>query len=198
MAEIIGRMRKQPFSRRVLFPVVIALGVWVVLNVLTSHLEWFGSGQRYRTAADILYSLSGFIIIFSSGIVYSVLYVRGASTKERILWALIVPLAWTLKEIWRVSAFFTWGEAFYYTLAPLPLGLFFFQLLYLSLCEIFWRWRDKKKNKVLRIFTPGPTLSLILFIVLVYFLLFWGNAGDTPGSNLFYIYMEGYKVLFLN
>ncbi len=102
----------------------IALGVWVVLNFLTSHLEWFGSGQVYRTAADILYSMLGFTLIFSSLIVYSLLYVRGASTIERIFWALIVPLAWTLKEIWRVSAFFTWGESFYYALGPAPVGLF--------------------------------------------------------------------------
>ncbi len=170
----------------------------MVLNFLTSHLEWFGSGQVYRTAADILYSLLGFTLIFSSLIVYSLLYVRGASSKERIFWALIVPLAWTLKEIWRVSAFFTWGESFYYALAPAPLGLFSFQLLSLCLGELFWRWRDKKKNGVIRIFTSGPVSVLMIFAVLVYFMLFWGNAGDTPGSKLFYIYMEGYKALFVN
>ncbi len=37
----------------------------------------------------------------------------------------------------------------------------------------------------------------MIFAVLVYFMLFWGNAGDTPGSKLFYIYMEGYKALFV-
>ena len=169
-----------------------------MLNFLTSHLEWFGSGQVYRTAADIFYSLLGFTIIFSSLIVYSLLYVRGASAKERIFWALIVPLAWILKEVWRVSAFFTWGESFYYAFSPLPLGLFLVQLLFLPLCEIFWRWRDKKKNGVVRIFTPGPISVLIIFAFLVYFMLFWGNAGDTPGSKLFYIYMEGYKALFVN
>jgi hypothetical protein len=198
MAERIRRKKMQPFSRRVLMPAGIALGAWVTLNVLTSHLEWFGNGQVYRIGADIFYSLLGFSIIFSSVIVYSLLYVRGASTKERILWALIVPLAWTLKEIWRVSAFFTWGESFYYALAPLPLGLFLNQMLFLPLCEIFWRWRDQKKNEVVRIFTPGPISVLVIFAFLLYFMLFWGNAGDTPGSNLFYIYMEGYKALFVS
>jgi hypothetical protein len=187
-----------PFSRRVLLPAVIALGVWVVLNFLTSHQEWFGTGQRYRTAADILYSLLGLTLIFSSLIVYSFLYARGASTIERILWANIVPLAWILKEIWRVSAFFTWGESFYYALSPLSLGLLLVQLLYLSLCEILWRWRDRKRNGVTRILTSGPVSVLMIFAVLVYFMLFWGNAGDTPGSKLFYIYMEGYKALFIN
>jgi hypothetical protein len=192
------KKERQPFRRKVLFPAGFALGIWVVLNFLTSHLDWFGSGQAYRAAADILYSMLGFTIIFSSLFVYSVLYVRGASTIERILWANIVPLAWILKEIWRVSAFFTWGEAFYYALGPSPLGLLVVQLLHLTLCELFWRWRDKKKNGVIRIFTSGPVLGLIIFAILVYFMLFWGNAGDTPGSKLFYLFMEGYKAIFVN
>jgi len=172
MAEIPDRRERQPFSRRVLLPAVIALGAWVVLNFLTSRLEWFGSGQVYRTAADVLYTLLGFTLIFSSVIVYSLLYFRGALTKERILWSLIVPLAWVLKEICRVSAFFTWSESFYYAFSPAPVGLFVAQLLYLPLCEIFWRWRDKKRRKTIRIISVGPVFSLIVFAVLVYFMLF--------------------------
>ena len=198
MVEKAGRKEIQPFRRRVVLPTGIALGVWVVLNVLTGHLEWFGNGQAYRTAADILYSMLGFTIIFGSLIVYSLLYVRGASAKERILWALIVPLAWILKEAWRVSSIFSLGESFYYALSPLPMGLLLFQLLSLCLCEIFWRWWDKKRGETIRIVTTGPVLGLMIFALLVYFMLFWGNAGDTPGSKLFYIYMEGYKALFVN
>jgi len=198
MAKMAGRKGIQPFSRRVLLPAGIALGVWVMLNVLTSHLEWFGRGQTYRTAATILYPLLGLTIIFSSLFVYSVLYARGASVKERILWALIVPLAWILKEIWRVSSIFSFGESLYYALGPSPLGLLGIQLLFLPLCEIFWRWRTKKRGETIRIVTLGPALSLIIFVILVYFMLFWGNSGDTPGSKLFYLYMEGYKALFVN
>jgi hypothetical protein len=198
MAELETTRDRQPFIRRVLWPAGIGLAAWAVLNSLTSHLEWFGSGLIYRTSADLFYSLLGFTIIFSSPVVYSLLYFRGASTLERILWAYSVPLAWILKEIWRVRAIFTWGESFYYALSPLQLGLLVFQLFSLCLCEIFWRWHFQKKNRSVRIFTPGPILGLITFLVLIYFMLFWGNAGDTPGSNLFYRYMEGYKAFFIN
>ena len=44
-------------------------GGLVVLNVLSSYLEWFGSGHGYRAAADILYPMLGFTLIFSSLIV---------------------------------------------------------------------------------------------------------------------------------
>ena len=181
MAEMPAeRKERPPFSRRVLLPVVIALGAWVVLNFLTSHLEWFGTGQRYRTAADILYSMLGFTLIFSSLILYSLLYARGASTIERILWANIVPLAWILKEIWRVSAFFTWGESFYYALSPMPLGLLLVQLLYLTLGELFWRWRDKKKNGAIRILTSGPVSVLMIFVHPGLFYAFLGKRRGHP------------------
>lgn len=198
MAEIIEKKGKQPFSRRVLFPAGLALGAWVLLNFLTSHLGWFGSGHAYRAAADILYPMLGITIVFSSLFLYSVMYARGASVRERILWACIVPFAYILKEIWRVSAFFSLSESFYYALAPTTLGLLVGQLGLLCFCEMFWRWRDKKGGVPLRIITAGPAVVLTVFVILIYVMFFWGSSGDTPGSKCFYLYMEGYKALFVH
>ena len=198
MAEIIEKKGKQPFSRRVFLPAVVALGVWGLLNFLTSHLEWFGSGHTYRIVADILYPMLGLTIVFSSLFLYIVMYVRGASVRERILWACIVPFVYILKEIWRVSAFFSLGESFYYALAPTTLGLLVGQLGLLCFCEMFWRWRNKKGGVALRILTAGPAVVLAVFLILIYVMFFWGSSGDTPGSKCFYLYMEGYKALFVH
>ncbi len=196
MAEMIEKKGKHPFSRRVLLPAGVALGVWVLLNFLTSHLECFGIGHTYRIAADILYPLLGITIVLSSLFLYSVMYARGASVPERILWACIIPFAYILKEIWRVSAFFSLSESFYYALAPTTIGLLIGQLGLLCLCEVFWRWRNKKRGVPIRIFTAGPAVALVIFVILIYVMFFWGSSGDTPGSKWFYIYMEGYKALF--
>ncbi|MEW6186636.1 MAG: hypothetical protein AB1585_12955, partial [Thermodesulfobacteriota bacterium] len=176
MAEFFTSKEKQPVKSLGLLPIGVVLGVWFVLNFLTDHLEWFGTGSFYRFAADILYVLLGFTILFSSLIVYSLLYLRGASTKGRIIFSLIVPLAWVFKEIWRMSAIFSWGESFYYALGPGPSGLFIIQLFFLSLTEMFWRGREKIKGKTIRIMTAGPVISLLIFAALVYFMLFWANA----------------------
>ncbi len=197
MAEMKERKEGQPFSRRVLCPAGIALGVWVLLNVMTSHLEWFGSGSAYRAAAATFYPMLGMTIAFSSLFVYSVMYTRGASAKERILCACLVPIAWVSKEIWRVSEFFSLGESFYYALSPSPLGVLGLQLGCLCLCEIFWRWRYTKRGESIRIVTPGPIMGLAGFAVLTYFILLWGTPGDTPGTKWFYLYMEGYKAFFV-
>lgn len=198
MAEIIKKSEKLPFSRRVLLPAVIALGTWLLLDFLTSHLELFGSGRSYRIAADIFYPMLGITIALSSLFLYSIMHARGASIQERILWACIVPIVYILKEIWRVSAFFSLGESFYYALAPTTIGLLVGQLGLLSLCEVFLRWRNKKRGVPIRIFTVGPAVVLAVFGILIYVMFFWGSSGDTPGSKWFYIYMEGYKALFVH
>jgi len=195
MAEMPKRKERQPFLSRVLYPAGVPLVAWILLNFLTDHLEWFGIA--YRPAAFTLYLLLGLTIALSSLFVYSLMYARGASTKERALWSFVVPLAWLLKEIWRVSAFFTPGESFYYALSPLPLGLLVFQLIALCLCEIFWRWRYGKDDPTIRVWTPGPVAGLVISAILLYFMALWGNPGDTPGTKWFYLYMEGYKALFL-
>ncbi|MCK9364041.1 MAG: hypothetical protein M0P74_10665 [Syntrophales bacterium] len=197
MAEIVAKKKREPFGRRVLCPVGVALGVWVLLNGLTSHLEWFGNGGGYRAAAAVLYPLLGISITCSSIFVYSVMYIRGASLKERVFWAYIVPGAFVLKEIWRVSAFFSPGESFYYAFAPLTLGVLLAPVGFLSLCEMFWRWRDKQRGEATRIATSGPVAGLVFWGITVFFMLFWGSAEDTPGSKWFYLYMEGYKALFV-
>lgn len=198
MAEVTVKKRRQPFCRRVHLPVAAALGIWVLLNFLTSHLEWFGTGHTYLIAANILYTMLGITILFSSVFLYSVMYVRGTSLWKRILWSCIIPFVYILKEIWRVSKYFSPGESLYYALAPTTVGLLVGQLGLLCLCEIYWRWRDKKRGVPLRIFTSGTAAALAAFVILIYVMFFWGSYGDTPGSKWFYVYMEGYKAIFVH
>lgn len=197
MAETFALRKREPFKRRVLCPVGFALGAWILLNVLTSHLEWFGNGSGYRAAANVLYPLLGMTLIGSGIFVYSVMHHRGASVKERVLWSWIVPIGYVLKEIWRANSFFSLGESFYYALAPLTLGVLLAPIGFLSLCEMFWRWRDRKRGQATRIVTGGPVAGIVFWMITVFFMLFWGSANDTPGAKWFYLYMEGYKNLFL-
>ena len=174
----------------------LALCVWLVLNFVTGHLEWFGGGAGYRTIAFLLYLLLGLSISFSGPVIYGVMCFRGASLRERIIGAYLVPVAWVLKEIWRVSDFFTLGESLYYALSPLPLGVLTFQIGYLSLVEILWRWKKMKQDKLPRVLSLGPIVSLGVFALMVYLILFWGVPAESPGTRWFYLYQEGYKALF--
>ena len=175
----------------------IAIGAWAALDFLTGHLEWFGSGAGYRTTAFFLYLLLGLSIFFSGPIVYGALWLRGASLKERILGAYLVPLAWVFKEIWRVSEFFTLGEAFYYALSPIPFAVLTHQIGYLCLVEMLCRSRKKRRDPFTpESLTPGPIVGLGVFILVVYLTLFWGVPAESPGTKWFYLYQKGYKALF--
>jgi len=187
---------KRTLLKRTCLPAGIALAAWFALNSLTNHLEWFGTGAGYRTAAFSLYLLLGLSIFFSAPAVYGAMWIRGASFKERTLGAYAVPLAWVFKEIWRVSEFFTLGEAFYYALSPIPFGVLTYQIGYLCLVEMLCRWREKRRDPFTRILSPGPIVGLGIFVLVVYFTLFWGVPAESPGTKWFYLYQKGYKALF--
>jgi hypothetical protein len=196
MADAETKKATAPLNSAALFPAGIALLAWLLFDTTTSHLNWFESGSLYRMAANILYPLLGVTIVFSGPAVYIVLFAQGVSNIARIFLSLIVPFAWVIKEVLRVTSFFSLGESLYYALSPLALGLLVNQAGILSLCEILLRMHKRKKGTPLRIVTIGPVLGLLLMVVMSYFMFFWGSSSDTPGSKWFYLYMEGYKALF--
>ena len=187
---------KRTVSKEPYLPAGIALGAWFALNFLTNHLEWFGTGAGYQTAAFFLYLLLGLTIFFSGPAVYGVMWLRGAPFAERVLGAYAVPLAWVLKEIWRFSEFFTISEALYYALSPIPFGVLTHQIGYLCLVEMLCRFRKKRRDKFTRILSPGPIVGLGIFALLVYFTILWGVPAESPGTKWFYLYQEGYRALF--
>lgn len=197
MSKPVPGLEKRVFGSRFLWPVGIALGVWAALDFLTGHLEWFGGGTLYRTAAFASYLLLGVLIAFGSFIIYPILFFRGASLKERVIGSYAVLMVWVCAEIFRVSGYFTAGESVYYAFSPMPLGLMVFQVGYISLSEMICRWRLKKRGvRAIRIFTIGPLIGVGVLLVMNYLMIFWGVPEESPGTKWFYIYQEGYKALF--
>ena len=198
MSEPVRVERKKSFPSRFLWPVGIVLGVWAGLDFLTDHLEWFGSGALYRTAAFGSYLLLGVLIAFGSFIIFPILFFRGASWKEKVLGSYAVLLVWVFTEIFRVGEYFTAGESVYYAFSPMPFGLLVFQVGYMSLCEMICRWRLKKRGaRGLKIFTPGPLMGVGVLLAMNYLMILWGVPEESPGTKWFYIYQEGYKAMFM-
>jgi hypothetical protein len=190
-------MEKRAFGSRFLWPVGVALGIWAVMNFITDHLHWFGSGASYRAIAFSFYFLLGILITFGSFFLYPILFFRGAALKERVIGSYAVLLAWVFTEIFRVSEYFTAGESVYYAFSPMPSGLLVAQVGYMSLCEMLCRWRLKKRGiRGVKIFTPGPLIGVGVLLAMNYLMLFWGVPEESPGTKWFYIYQEGYKALF--
>jgi hypothetical protein len=185
-------MRKRNFLQRVVVPVSI-----VFLTVSAAYVTYFNSSAiGHEPLRHAVAFVSGIVLFFSIGlgplVVYPMAYFRGASPWERIAASLFTPLAWIVKDLFRVSEFFTPGETLYYAFNPLFLLTIIGAFALMGICEMACRWRAVRRGESrLKVITPGPVFAAVTGVVAVYVLLIWG-----VGVHWFYIYMEGYRALF--
>lgn len=185
-------MRKRNFLQRVVVPVSI-----VFLTVSAAYVTYFNSSAiGHEPLRHAVAFVSGIVLFFSIGlgplVVYPMAYFRGASPGERIAASLLTQLAWIVKELFRVTEFFTLGETLYYTFNSLFLLTIIGAFALMGICEMACRWRAVRRGESrLKVITPGPVFAAVTGVVAVYVLLIWG-----VGVHWFYIYMEGYRALF--
>jgi hypothetical protein len=125
-------------------------------------------------------------------LIYPVAFFGGASLRTRLLACLFTPAAWEVKELLRVGEFFTPGETLYYGLNSVFLLAFIGTFAQAGLCEMACRWRLKRQGEPVRVITPWPVLALLSGLLALFVFFLWGM-----GVHWFYVYMEGYKILFM-
>jgi len=185
-------MTQKSFIKRFVEPV----GIMLILALL-SWLAYINSGRiENDTIHQIIARVSGVILFLTLGFgtffVYSFMYFRGASATERILGSLVTYIAWTFKELARVSEYFTFGETLYYGLSSIFLLILFGTFGQMGVCELICRKMTKKRSPdPIKVVTPLPVVAIVAALFALYILLIWG-----VGVHWFYIYMEGYKALF--
>ena len=106
--------------------------------------------------------------------------------------SLFTPITWILKEIVRVTAFFSLGESIYFGLNQLFLLTIVGAFAQMGLCEVICRWRLKShEQEQVHLFSSTAVAFMLLGIVGIYVLFIWGW-----GTGFFYIYMKVYKAIF--
>jgi len=186
-------IEKATFVQRLVIPAGAALLGWLVLHFISGHLGWIENRLIYKAAMNVVHLVLFFYLLFNGFFVYRAMFMKGAGLAERIAGSYLTPVAYAIKEIIRVSEFFTIGESFFYCLLTYPvLGLFVWQagLLAVSemLCKKYYKKRNLYEGKAV---TAAPLAILILSIITIYFLFLYDDGGTA-----FYIYMEIYKMLF--
>jgi hypothetical protein len=186
-------MERQSFMSRAFKPAATMLMVWLASEIVY--------GQSWRIGNEPLHQLvayaAGLVLFASIGFgplyVYPRAFFRGASVLERVLASLATPIAWDVKEILRVSEYFTWGESLYYGLNTIFLLSLSVVAIEIGLCEMACRWlRNRDTTEPLSVATPAPLMSVLAGLAGVGLLFVWGT-----GVHAFYIYQEGYKALFM-
>ena len=168
--------------------------------LITFALSWVVYENAWRIdilwLRQVLSFLSGIVMFVSIGfgtlLVYPIAFSRNAGPAERVAACLITPILWDLKEIIRVTEFFTLGESIYYGFNPVFLGLVAATLFQMGFMEALCRWRTRWGGSNIRsVVWPAPAVTMFLGLSGVFLFLAWG-----VGVHWFYIYQEGYKALF--
>jgi hypothetical protein len=185
-------IEKRSFVQRFLIPVGIMLVTMILSLVLYYNSYAIGGKALHPLIANVFGVVLWISIGFGSLFVYPSMFFRGASGGERVLGSLITPIVWTLKELVRVSEFFTLGETLYYGLSSIFLLIFIGSLGLMGICELICRVIVKRKSAVpIKVVTPLPVLGIVFGLIAFYVIFIWG-----VGVHWFYIYQEGYKALF--
>lgn len=185
-------MQRANFLKRFIIPVSIPLLTMIGMSIIY-HNSWrIANDSLQQIAAHISAILLFMSIGFGTFVTYPMAYRRGASVGERIIACLVTPFVWNIKEVVRVSEFFTLGECLYYGLNQIFVLSIFGTFAEMGLCELICRWRQcVRAEEPVKIVTPLPLIAICLGIAAFYVILLWGL-----GVHFFYIYIEGYKVLF--
>jgi hypothetical protein len=188
-------MEQKSLSKRFILPVAIVLGAMIVTSIIYLHLAWKIDGDNpLRPLVTTVSAWALFISIgFGALYIYPKGFFGGASVAERIIGCLVTPLVWNVKEMVRVSEFFTLGETLYYGLNTVFLLAVFSALGQMGLCELVCRWRlGKRSREPVKVFSPAPVIAIFVGLAALYVCLLWGL-----GVHFFYIYIEGYRAIFV-
>ena len=183
---------KHTFLNRTVIPTTLVFLAWIVFHQI-HFTDWEIDNDSLRLAFGNITAILLFISIgFGTSFIYPRSYKGGAGLAERMLASFFTPAAWTLKEAYRVSEYFTIPEVLYYILNTLFLLLYIFYLGQCGLWEMVCRRsRKKRTGGIVKIVTPLPVLSIVLVLAGVYVLFLWGF-----GVHFAYIYIDGYRALF--
>ncbi|MFO8056923.1 MAG: hypothetical protein R6V10_06490 [bacterium] len=184
-------MEKNSFWIRTFRPAAIAFAVMTGSYLAYQYSSGINSAFLHQAVANISAVLLFFSIGFSVYVIYPLSFLGGGSLMERVVFSFLNPLAWATKEVFRVAQVFGLEEALYFYLNPLNLGLFFFVLGGMGLCELLCRRSSRKRGKEIKVFSLPAVAALLAGFSVAVFILAWGM-----GVHSFYIFQEGYKFLF--
>lgn len=189
-------IKRQTIAKRFLWPVGTLFVIWllstVLLRGLVANPAGAGNPLLYRLLANGL-SLVRIVALLGGGLlIYPPMYFRGATARERLLGVFVVPAAYMVSEMLRVTAYFSLPESIYYGFNSVVLGSFFLQLAWLGIADLACRWwvrrRSGRPQRVVGWLQPA---GIVVGFGALYVLLLWEG-----GVHWFYVYQQGYRLLF--
>lgn len=167
-------------------------GFWVPPLVLLVAAA--SSFVIYNTAAPAVANVAiyayGITLILGPSLLWPWLRLRGASTAQAAVACLVVPSVWMSKECVAVGRVFSAGEAAYYAVNPLSLGLLAAVAVQAAVCELVLQRAQKGQWQP---FSGAGAVVLGAIAVGTAYALVARAYGVTAAH---YAYLEVYRWIF--
>ena len=186
-------MEKQNLYRRVLFPILLVVGVMLV----SINLYDFSRRIDHQTLYLIISHTSAVFIFVSVwlGALFgnTLAFFRGATFGERVIVCLVPTLVRCALILYDFIGIYSAGEFFFLFFHHIIIGCPLVALLCMGISEIWCRMiaRRKTGDRAIKVFALNNTLVLVLGFISVFAMLWNG------GHFYYYLYMDVYTRLFL-
>jgi len=192
MSRFATDLERRSLAARFLFPAALVLLIWVSMTTVYDN-AWKLGMPALQEAVSWLCGLGGELFRgLAPLIAYPLAYFRGAAPAERAAASLGPFLAWWLLQVTVAAGVFSSGEAVYYGFSQNYLLSLFVTVSVMGVCELICRWvRKRRGGAVGKVWTPAPVAAILSGPVAAFVLIVWGG-----GVHWFYLYQEGYKLLF--
>ena len=140
--------------------------------------------------ATVVGPLYAATLVLSPALVYPWSRRHGLTPAGAAAAALAVPLLWVMKECAAMARVFSAGEALYYALNPLALGVLTAAALQMAVAELLLRRAATGRWRVAN--GAGATVAVIALLAATYGVL----AARYDPTLIFWAYIDGYRWLF--
>ncbi len=180
------------FIRQFVFPAAFGVGVFGIL-FWAYYSSWYIDNRFVHfLLTDVVGAFFGFFLMFNVLFMYPIFYFRGASPRQRITGSFLITFFWSLKEIYRMTEFYSLGQSAFFLLFPIQSNIILMSFGFMGLSEMICRWITKKTKKTdIKIVTPLPVSTVITVLAIVIFTLHDG------GVTYFFWYNDLFKYLFM-
>lgn len=181
---------------RIATPAIISVATLLVLTVVVDRLwgrpEAFPSVSTYRSVMDAAVLLRVGPAFLSALIVWPAMRLRGATIGWAAIGSLSSAVAFGVLGTLQALTFFPPAQAAYYAINPMVVGAIGSQIGWCALGEVFVRWR-RGGRAALR---QRRLWAVVMPVALAGFTLFYVGVVWDGGRHWFYIWMQGFTLLF--
>jgi len=183
---------KPSFVSRYAIPSGIGVSVFFILFI-TYYASWYVENRvLHFLLTDVVGAIYGFYLLFHVFMLYPILYFRNATLPERISGSSLVLLCWLIKEVVRMTEYYSIAESVFYLLMPVQACTSLLVIGFMASSELICRKIERKsKNPDIRVVTPVPVMFLVFSLSGVAFIIRGG------GVKYFFNFYDLYKIIFL-